>query len=41
MTGGYDDTFGKGEKDDAVITFSPTEWTKMSALIGTVHCRGI
>ena len=41
MSGGYYDTFGKGEKDDAVITFSPTEWTKMSALIGTVHCRGI
>ena len=37
MSGSYNDTFGKGEKDDAVGTFSPTKWMKMSASIGTVH----
>ena len=29
MSGGYDKTIGKGEKDDAGDTFLPSKWTKM------------
>ena len=35
--GFYCQNVSKGEKDDAVGTFSPTKWMKMSASIGTVH----
>ena len=37
MSGIFDEAIGKGEKDDAVGSFSPTKWMKMSESIGTVH----
>ena len=38
MSGSYDETIGKDEKDDAGNTFLPTKWTKMGATFGTVQC---
>ena len=37
MSGGYNETIGRGQKDDAGDTFLLTKWTKMGTSIGTVH----
>ena len=37
MFGGYDETTGKAKKDDAVDTFTPTEWMKIGTSFGTVQ----
>ena len=38
MSGGYEETITVTEKDDMVGTFSPFNWTNMSALIDTALC---
>ena len=38
MSSGYNETIGRGQKDDAGDTFLLTKWTKMGTSIGTVHC---